>query len=443
MLKIVSEKKAFVNFWLACFCYGEMKFNIHRAMLKIDVHSSFEKMSCSRLSPYVTSIPHYSRPERLLFLLKAQQSCPRLKSMSLNEDTLKIVEPVVRMARNIETLCMNGAVNVSFLQKFRKLRTLSLSRLPTDDLKNGMTLNNVTDLSLGCTNASDSLDFYNERGSFHWFPNLVRLEIDIEHYVIDEAYDYIRLDLSDLPYLEKLRVFLRDMREDENENISEENFLATIDVIVSGEHLKKVMISPNIALISMTSAYPSLTDLTISNSRTYKPYSGSFKPMDVFSQAPNIRRLSINASIVHIIPLFEHLPRLTHLDLDGLDMFSLIDYGSVCNIGIKTSVAELKLAFSKLVELQHLGLKYVEIHPRHVPVLTELCSKLSSLEWDHVHHPGDLVNGPGFFAPNKDSIANLRSLKASLDSPDWILLIPLLTKIPSTDLTLGKIQELC
>jgi hypothetical protein len=433
------ERRAFVNFWIACLGCNVMKGPIHNALLTIDVPYYLEKTIRTRLSPYLTSLYKYSKWEYTCFIAQEQMACCRLRKAYMSGSAINLDQAEKLQA--LEKISLYSAtVDTSFLMKMPKLNNLSFHGTTICNSANVHNLINITRLSLDRIKFTTLFcDSDGKSDVLVLFPNLVALELEI---ICDQKHEHYLLNLSEFQFLENLRVLVTDHCEEHSP------FRTTIDVVVTGTNLKNIELSPNAKLIC--EAYPNLTHLTISDgytnfyyshNRVDIAYAGPIRLEDIFTRSPNLKHLSLSTHIDPILPFFEYTPQITHLSINGYRHRRGYGYENR-EISAAISQAEFKLAISRLPNLQHLELRNLSVNESHIPALNEWCRQLSHLTWCYVTNYIANNNNKGF-APNKSAISKLKSLKAVLDSSDWILIYPEVAKISHTELTMGKIKDLC
>jgi hypothetical protein len=405
------ECKSFINFWIGCSAYSETKLLIHGAMLNIDVPYQLQKTTGSQLSQYLTSFWPCMEKSYFKFLIKVQQSCPRMKKLSIVGpcEILYRRPSLINSFPKLEKLIIwSATITTSFLKDLSHLRTLLLLGQPIiNDVKN-CCIKNITKLRIA----------YPE--NIECFPNLIELTVTLTNKTPNLT---SILDLTSMIFLEKIQIMLVDARN------ASHTYEQELDVKISSQNLHKIKITPNVKIIADN--FSSVTNVSISDAHTMARYIREFRSHEIFTSKHNIKHVSINSELESILPLLKYTPQLMSLSLDGRDNGAINYRKSKCYIGEFIDKATFFTMIKAMPNLRTMTILNVDIHASHCVTFNYLCAQSHHIKWEHVRHvDSDWTQ----YVPDAFALVKAQSFDVTINSTRWTKIVPDFAKIQ--DLTL-------
>jgi hypothetical protein len=463
IFEYLQDKVSFVNFWIGCGSNTEIYHKAKSALLNIDFPYFLEKTRRSILTQFITFLHinlidnevHFDGEISYLnYVLEVQKLNPRLKRISIGGinhfsfDVSGIFTTIAKFSF-LEKIVMsqNVVIKSSWLYNFKKLKMLDA---PDCLIQNNYHFRPRTS---GVTSVRTKyfVDFAK------LFPYLTHLHLCLSwrHNTFDKHYVFNKdtyAKTSDASSAEKISdenlTVANNVQTAINAEIAstEPNIIATVDlsglvfleelkfcpeishkvnVTVSSLHLKTAEIDSGVALISSDEGlkyfFPSMLKLIlhvkpqVQNSsmecETFRS-AGIYAPELNFFIGNNMTKGSIES-----INWFTSVENLELYDFEAWDF----------------NMDAIPLDPLLSLNLKNLKLYNVNVMAFHLQTIGLLCSNVKKLVWKNVKRCTSNNMKP--FAPSLSPVTNLIYLEASIESKDWLKLMPILVTIQCLNLT--------
>jgi hypothetical protein len=419
------EKKAFVNFWIACFGYGNLKLKLREALGSIDVPICLEKTPGSLLSEFLTDISFAKKSrscdsvlaniypnlydgdhchvaflaDKLNFILSTQKQKSRVKSLDIEREGLPHIYKQFSKAENVFWKSMR--IDWHLLQTFANIRSLDANFQPLSS-NNFVPLQNLQELR------NIRIEFENFPLINSAFPNLVVLTFTYRTTELEAKKFLQPIDLSNLKYLQEFGWYYSSIRSE----------LYT-KILFSGKDLRRIHIFNNLVIETTDTINNTLNELEALHVSCL-PTNVGFGSQDLVN-SPKLKHLILNAGD-HIFQSTLLSKQIEHLELRN---FGLSDRHNFQN--------QLKECGALNPNIKKVSFVSMDISEKIITFLPHTFSNITHLVWceictltdgGYLHHHAPVYNLP-----------NLIHLKGEVRSAGWEDSVRYLAKIESLHLT--------